>query len=116
MEHGEAAQEEQSRRREILDGARHIGGTIVGLGWLAAFTGLLITVNVRADLAQAPTEPSAHWAALATPLLLCAVGVGVAGLGHLLRALPAICGMADESGPRPRNLSDFIQSMRARQD
>lgn len=109
------AQEQESRRREILEGARHLGGTIVGLGWLAAFIGLLITVNVRADLAQVPTEPPAHWAALATPLLLCAVGVGVAGLGHLMRALPAICGMAEASGSRPRNLSDFIQSMRARQ-
>lgn len=111
------ADEGQGRRREILEGARHLGGTIAGLGWLAAFIGLLITVNVRADLAAVPTQAPAHWAALASPLLLCVAGVGVAGVGHLLRALPAICGINQtDSGPRPRNLGDFIQSMRARQD
>lgn len=97
-----------------MEGTRHLGGTIAGLGWLATFVGLLITLYVRAELAESPADPSAHWATLASPLLLAIAGVGVAGLGHLLRALPAICGIPEStSGPGPRNINDFIRTMRA---
>ena len=106
--------EHQRQRRQVLEGTRHLGGTIAALGWLAAFIGLLITLYVRSELAQAPAEPPAHWAALTSPLLLAIVGVGVAGLGHLLRALPAISGFAEPAGPRSPGLSEFIRTMRAR--
>ena len=114
MEDDPKVDEHQQRRQQVLEGTRHLGGTIAALGWLAAFIGLLITLYVRSELAQAPADPPAHWAALSSPLLLAIVGVGVAGLGHLLRAMPAICGFAEStSGPGPRSVSDFIRTMRA---
>ncbi|CAN5189256.1 hypothetical protein BH24ACT1_BH24ACT1_09230 [soil metagenome] len=114
MENEQIVDEHQRRRQELLEGSRHLGGTIAALGWLAAFLGLLITLYVRSELAQAPADPPAHWAALASPLLLAIVGVGVAGLGHLLRALPAICGIPEPTpGPGPRSVNDFIRTMRA---
>ena len=114
MEDDPITDERQQRRQQVLEGTRHLGGTIAALGWLAAFIGLLITLYVRSELAQTPADPPAHWAALSSPLLLAIVGVGVAGLGHLLRAVPAICGFPDStSGPGSRSLSEFVRTMRA---
>ena len=114
MEDDPITDDNQRQRKQVLEGIRHLGGTIAALGWLAAFIGLLITLYVRSELAQAPADPPAHWAALTSPLLLAVVGVGVAGLGHLLRAVPAICGFPDStSGPGSRSMSEFIRTMRA---
>lgn len=104
MEDDPTADEHQQRRQQLLEGTGHLGGTIAALGWLAAVIGLLITLYVRFELAQAPADRPTHWAALSSPLLLAIVGVGVAGLGHLLRALPAICGLPEwgvGTGPGP---------------
>ncbi len=117
METEQDRDEQQGWRRERLEGAGRLGTSVAALGWLVAGLGLLITVQGQAALGQVRADSSTRWQALVLPLLLSAIGVGVAGVGHLLRALPAICGMpAPESGSGQRTFGDFLQSMRAHQE
>jgi hypothetical protein len=104
-------------RRERLESLGRLGTAIAALGWFVAFVGLLVTIRLQGLLSQVATQPSARLEALAPPLLLSAIGVGLAGLGHLLSTVPAMCGMpAPKSTGRPRSLAAFLHAMRSHQD
>ena len=109
-------------RQERLQALMRLGSIIVTVGWVVAFVGLLIAIRWQVVLAQLGAQPAARLEALASPLLLGAAGVGLGGLGHLLRIVPVICGLPapapgappapGDPGP-PRSLSAFLRTMRS---
>ena len=109
-------------RQERLQALLRLGSIIATVGWLVAFVGLLIAIRWQVALAQLGAQPVARLEALASPLLLSAAGVGLGGLGHLLRIVPVICGLPAPTpgappapgtpGP-PRSLRAFLRTMRS---
>ncbi len=103
-------------RRERLESLLRLGSVIATVGWLVAFVGLLIAIRWQGVLAAAQAQPGVRLEALVLPLLLSSAGVGLAGLGHLLRIVPVICGTAapqpETTGP-PRSFGAFLRTMRS---
>lgn len=106
-------------RRERLENLARLGVVIAALGWFVAFLGLLIAVRWQGVISQLPAEPGARLEALVPPLLLGAVGLGLAGFGRLLQVVPAICDLpapeAEAEAGRPRTLAAFVRTMRSHQ-
>jgi hypothetical protein len=103
-------------RRERLESLLRLGSVIATVGWLVAFAGLLIAIRWQGELAATQPQPGVRLEALALPLLLSSAGVGLVGLGHLLRIVPVISGMAAPEpgtpGP-PRSFGAFLRTMRS---
>ncbi len=103
-------------RRERLESLLRLGSVIATVGWLVAFVGLLIAIRWQGVLAATQPQPGVRLEALALPLLLSSAGIGLVGLGHLLRIVPVISGMAAPEpgtpGP-PRSLGAFLRTMRS---
>jgi hypothetical protein len=103
-------------REERLQALLRLGSIIATVGWLVTFLGLLIAIRWQLVLGALGAQPAVRFEALASPLLLAAAGVGLGGLGHLLRIVPVVCGIAAPTpgapGP-PRSLAAFLRTMRS---
>lgn len=102
-----------------MDGLARVGTLIAAIGWFVAFLGVLIAIRWQGALSQGGAQPAARLEALPPPLLLAAFGVGLAGLGHLLRIVPVMSGMPapdQATTGRPGSLAAFLRTMRSHQE
>jgi hypothetical protein len=114
-----ADDEDAAWRQERMDGLARVGTIIAAVGWFVAFLGVLIAIRWQGVLSQGGAQPIARLEALPPPLLLAAFGVGLAGLGHVLRIVPVMSGMpAPHPGTtgRPGSFAAFLRTMRSQQE